>query len=360
MRYCPNCGTSINENSKFCENCGAKLGESEKKTNVVENNPAQNNNQLSNTIVSGSQSKPIRAKNSGLGITAFILSLTFILAPVAVLLAIIDLIKNKQKKHGLSIAALIIGGIFIFIMIMVATIGSKDSDVSTTNTTSYNSSKESNVSEKKNPSSKKSEATKATEQSKDEYVNSCEAVSYNDVARDPDSFKGKLVKVEGFVVQVTEGTLNSVTLRIASSANGYEDIWLVSYTRSSDEKRILEKDKVTVYGKCTGVQSYTSVLGAKITIPAISAKYIDISQLTAPQYSMNILRFDIAKATYGENFEYDAIVEIKNTGTSNIYLKDAKFEIEDASGHLIQSDEYSVSNCPDVIKPGEKGYIYIT
>ena len=52
------------------------------------------------------------AKQSPLGIVAFILALTFFAAPAAVVLAIIDLVKgDKTKKHGLALAGLIIGAV---------------------------------------------------------------------------------------------------------------------------------------------------------------------------------------------------------------------------------------------------------
>ena len=55
--------------------------------------------------------------------------------------------------------------------------------------------------------------------------------------------------------------------------------------------------------------------------------------------------------------EYYGIVEITNTGSTNIYLKDCTFDLEDNDGHLLQSTSF-ISNCPDIIAPGEKGYFY--
>lgn len=54
---------------------------------------------------------------------------------------------------------------------------------------------------------------------------------------------------------------------------------------------------------------------------------------------------------------YRAYVEITNTGTQNIYMKDCVFDFEDNNGHLLKSDNF-ISNCPDIIAPGEKGYFY--
>lgn len=51
------------------------------------------------------------------------------------------------------------------------------------------------------------------------------------------------------------------------------------------------------------------------------------------------------------------IAEIKNTGTVPIYLSSSSYDLEDANGQLIASKQY-ISTYPDVIKSGEKGYMY--
>ena len=55
--------------------------------------------------------------------------------------------------------------------------------------------------------------------------------------------------------------------------------------------------------------------------------------------------------------EYCGIIEIKNTGSCCIFLKDCTFDFEDDDGHLLQSDKM-VSKAPDVIAPGEVGYFF--
>ena len=55
--------------------------------------------------------------------------------------------------------------------------------------------------------------------------------------------------------------------------------------------------------------------------------------------------------------EYCGIVEIKNIGSTYIYLKDCAFDFEDDDGHLLQADKM-VSRDPNVIAPGECGYFY--
>lgn len=57
------------------------------------------------------------------------------------------------------------------------------------------------------------------------------------------------------------------------------------------------------------------------------------------------------------NIEYYAIIEITNTGNSNIYMDKATFDFEDDNGHLLSTDDF-ISKCPDIVAPGEKGYFY--
>lgn len=54
---------------------------------------------------------------------------------------------------------------------------------------------------------------------------------------------------------------------------------------------------------------------------------------------------------------YNAIVEIENNGTENLYLKDATFDFEDRGGHLLETESF-ISADPEIIAPGEKGYFY--
>lgn len=114
------------------------------------------------------------------------------------------------------------------------------------------------------------QAANAIAREKQSYMDSCEKVKYSDVERNPKQYEGKLIQVTGTVIQVSEGWFNSVTLRVKQSDG---NIWYVTYTRSDDEPRILENDKITVYGKCTGVETYRTVIGGSVTIPAMEAKY---------------------------------------------------------------------------------------
>ena len=72
---------------------------------------------------------------------------------------------------------------------------------------------------------------------------------------------------------------DSYTLRVNVTKGRYvwDDTVLVSYTKQdSSESNILEDDIVTMYGVLMGDYTYTSVMGASITVPSFSAEYIDI------------------------------------------------------------------------------------
>ena len=51
------------------------------------------------------------------------------------------------------------------------------------------------------------------------------------------------------------------------------------------------------------------------------------------------------------------IVEITNTGSKNLYLSSGAYDLEDENGGLIAS-KTMVSEYPNVLAPGEKGYLY--
>lgn len=51
------------------------------------------------------------------------------------------------------------------------------------------------------------------------------------------------------------------------------------------------------------------------------------------------------------------IIEIENTGSSDLYLSAGSYDLEDSAGKLIASRS-TVSAYPDVISTGEKGYMY--
>lgn len=106
---------------------------------------------------------------------------------------------------------------------------------------------------------------------REEYIAQCEDLSYSDVSRNPDSYKGRKAVISGTVIQVQEGMLDSVIMRVQTPYG----IWYVTYVRPEGESRILENDQITCYGECNGVETYIAVLGNQVTIPSMRMEYHD-------------------------------------------------------------------------------------
>lgn len=121
------------------------------------------------------------------------------------------------------------------------------------------------------------------EMTEDEYKAACEDIDYADAERYPENNKGKKVKFTGKVLQVSEPGIftKNTTFRVAITKGEYgiwDDVVYVEYKRPKDAPRILVDDIITIWGECTGVTSYTTILLQDITIPAAKAKYITINQ----------------------------------------------------------------------------------
>jgi len=110
---------------------------------------------------------------------------------------------------------------------------------------------------------------------KDEYITLCQTYTYDEIARNPDTYKGKPSRFTGKVKQVIESGKN-ITLRISIGEYYLTDIIWVDYIKSNEnETRILDDDMVTVFGDLNGLKSYKATLGNTITIPWLKAYYIE-------------------------------------------------------------------------------------
>lgn len=128
--------------------------------------------------------------------------------------------------------------------------------------------------EKKLEEEKKNEEERIAKEEKAKNKYNTE-LTYDEIARNPEQTLLKNCKFTGEVVQVLEGEGNN-NLRVAIN-DDYDKMMLVEYSPSILKSRILEKDSVTIYGTSAGTTSYTSTMGAKITIPAMVADKIDIN-----------------------------------------------------------------------------------
>ena len=66
-----------------------------------------------------------------------------------------------------------------------------------------------------------------------------------------------------------------ITFRISSKGN-YDNVVYCNYVAPDNYKRVLEDDKVTVYGTCTGIYTYETIMGGSVTIPSCTIDRIEV------------------------------------------------------------------------------------
>ena len=112
----------------------------------------------------------------------------------------------------------------------------------------------------------------------EQFNASCVSYSYEELARNPDSYIGQNVVFRGEVIQVLEDA-SGVTMRVNVTEGSYgiwDDTVMAYYSYDEGESRILEDDIITMYGTFGGLYTYESVLGASITVPLM---YVEVVEL---------------------------------------------------------------------------------
>lgn len=108
------------------------------------------------------------------------------------------------------------------------------------------------------------------EASKAEYSS---GYTYDQLARNPESYIGDKVKFSGKVLQAETGDTSYIRL----AANGsYDTVLFITYDKDLLSYRLLEDDYITVYGTAFSTFSYKAVSGATITLPWIVADIIEL------------------------------------------------------------------------------------
>lgn len=113
------------------------------------------------------------------------------------------------------------------------------------------------------------------EMSESDYKSQSVEVTYDQIAREPNKYKGTYVKIKGNIVQIQDNG-SSAALRVNITEEEYNDIVWVNYSYAANEKKLLQDDTINIWGISKGEISYTSILGAKITVPEVNAEYIEI------------------------------------------------------------------------------------
>ena len=236
-----------------------------------------------------------------LGIIALVVAIALlkVLSPllfVGGLIGIWYFIKKKPNKQYANIAiAITLVGLFGTALFNKSNSETKSTTTSSTVTTTSKSksseelaaskasseaaaSKASEEKAKKEAETKASMEAAAAQEAKEEAEKKDPATyptqAYDEMARNGDSHAGEKIQITGKVIQVQDSDDGGATLRVATSANGYDDVYLVQIMSSEWQgHRLLEDDQITIYGTAYGLYSYETVMGNTQTVPAIIAVF---------------------------------------------------------------------------------------
>ena len=333
MKYCGNCGAPVKENAKFCTNCGSRVGKDQFNQQEAFELTLDKGYSQSNE-----KQDPFYGKQSGLGIAAFIQSLTVILAPIGLIMAIVDLIKrNKSRKHGLSLAA-----IFISITVIIGFMGILNGSNNSTNSTQQET-REYSTSAKSNSSKKETEKP-------EEYRLSCKEVAYDELCRNPESHKGERIKVTVSIAQILENKEWRV-YTYSKASRLYSEELVIRDKHINQTENAIEDDIAVVYGTFNGMETVTRALTwSSDKIPCITAQYIDLytEESFAAAINETILKSLSAKEySYSDKKGFHYYLSVTNNSEYDIDLS-ANVKFYDDNGAIV--DIASASQ--DVIEHG--------
>lgn len=137
--------------------------------------------------------------------------------------------------------------------------------------------------EKPTEATKPAETEKPTENTEENYKSSCIEVSYKDLCRYPDNYKGKALKIVIQVKQIMNDDLFGVlkAWRVQTDNDGLgwyiDDEYYLIDKRGSGSIKVLEDDVLVVYGEFTGMKTVTRALTwTRDEIPQINVKYTEL------------------------------------------------------------------------------------
>lgn len=166
--------------------------------------------------------------------------------------------KKKKKKHPIIRIISAILAIFLFFIFFYPSDGDNVQQSQTESQNIGNSSE--------------SGTEKETIDKESSYKELCEKYDYNDILRNPDSYKKKYCKIDGTVDQIIEGWFGSYTIYLMDD-NGNK--WGCTYSYKDGESHVLEGDYISVYGMLDGTGTVNTVLGAQVTLPYVDLEYIN-------------------------------------------------------------------------------------
>ena len=103
-----------------------------------------------------------------------------------------------------------------------------------------------------------------------------EDITYETLARYPDKNIDKPVKFDGKIIQMIGAVDSNYTAIRMAVDDDYNHALLVVYANDVIDGKLLENDRITIYGGYVGQYSYTSTLNKPITIPQVEDVMIDL------------------------------------------------------------------------------------
>lgn len=299
MINCPECGKEISDLASSCPHCGFPIGFESTTTN--NSYSEQINNQYQDYISANTYNKTLKKqrnndnKNSVIGILSLVFSILGCTFIIGIVLSIIDLCKKDGKKKICSIVALCICGFWIIVGIAGT---SKPNNTKKENNTVQNTESDSVQKETENNETEKETTNKVgTEQgtktdnslktsspriSKEDFISSCEEISYKTLARNPEDYVGKHIVLTVKVSQIVQGGLFDDGEYYRVYTNDEYDMWLgdeyfMSDYRDEKDMKILVDDILLVYAEFDGTkQIERAFTGTKEDVLSIKAIYIEL------------------------------------------------------------------------------------
>lgn len=117
---------------------------------------------------------------------------------------------------------------------------------------------------------------------RDEYIAACQEYDYKTLLKNAESLKGTKVVLTGEVNQVVyesdtgeDESEYKVAITYDEDLDWYDDDIILYFTRGDTEK-LIEEDRVTIYGEVLGEESYETILNESRTVPSIKGVYVDV------------------------------------------------------------------------------------
>lgn len=118
----------------------------------------------------------------------------------------------------------------------------------------------------------KEEYSLTSEEAEREYKSQCKSISYQELQRNPKTYKGNQIKVSGTIFQViSEAKSDQYYSLYFLRANG--NLYLLRINNYSSDSRILKDDYLTIWGEVQDLYEYETVIGNSNIVPSILVEY---------------------------------------------------------------------------------------